>query len=104
MFSRPQTSSFLTEASAVYRVVFLEKVRFHLGLGFRADWNRNGNKFGGVMPIGVEAFLFSFQNAGLFFEAAPFYVTDGSAWHAGIRTVAGFVFYFPRKTVEKQPS
>jgi hypothetical protein len=54
---------------------------------------------GGVMPIGVEAFPFHFQNAGLIFEVAPFYVTDqDSKYNAGLRTVAGFVFYFPKKS------
>ncbi len=98
-YSEPGVSSFLSELSCIYRVVLLEKVRFHLGIGFRADWNLSTtHKYGGVIPIGVEAFPFPFQNAGLFFEAAPFYVSDlESKWHAGVRTVAGFVFYFPTK-------
>ncbi len=92
-------SSFVTELSVIYRVVKLEKVKFHVGLGYRADWNLNdGNKQGVILPIGVEAFPFPFQNAGLFFEAAPFYVSDfKSKDNAGIRTSAGFVFYFPLK-------
>lgn len=98
-YSEPGVSSFLTELSGIYRVILLEKVRFHLGLGFRSDWNLStSHKYGVVVPIGIEAFPFPFQNAGLFFEAAPFYVSSlESKWQAGIRTVAGFVFYFPKK-------
>lgn len=108
LFGGPSRGSFINEASAVYRVVMLEKVRFHIGLGARAEWAIEKvaeHKFGGVLPVGVEAFPFPFQNAGLFFEAAPFYTTaGGSDWNAGIRTVAGFVFYFPsaKKTVQTQ--
>lgn len=92
-------SSFLSEVSAIYRLIILEKVRFHLGLGFRSNWNFSStHKHGAVIPTGVEAFPFPFQNAGLFFEAAPFFETDDkSNWQGGIRTVAGFVFYFPKK-------
>ena len=97
-------SSFLTELSVLYRVVLLEKVRFHVGVGARADWNfTTSYKYGGVIPIGVEAFPFPFQNAGLFFEAAPFFVSDmDSKWTGGIRTVAGFVFYFPTHNTNKK--
>lgn len=93
-------SSFLSEVSAIYRLVLLEKVRFHLGIGFRGNWNlTTSHKIGAVVPIGVEAFPFPFQNAGLFFEAAPFFETDDkSNWQGGLRTVAGFVFYFPKKS------
>ena len=97
---KSKVSSFVTELSFVYRLVKLEKVRFHVGLGYKADWNLNeSHKHGVVVPIGVEAFPFPFQNAGLFFEAAPFYVQDfySSKNNAGIRTTAGFVFYFPVK-------
>lgn len=92
-------SSFLSEVSAIYRLILLEKVRFHLGIGFRSNWNFSStHKHGVVIPIGVEAFPFPFQNAGLFFEAAPFFETDTKQnWQGGIRTVAGFVFYFPKK-------
>lgn len=98
-YSEPGVSSFLSEVSGIYRMVLLEKVRFHMGIGFRADWNfSTSHKYGAVIPIGVEAFPFPFQNAGLFFEAAPFFVSNiNSLWHSGIRTVAGFVFYFPTK-------
>lgn len=95
-----KTSSFVTELSMIYRVVKLERVRFHVGLGYKADWNLNeSHKHGVIVPVGVEAFPFPFQNAGLFFEAAPFYVADFNAKkdNAGIRTAAGFVFYFPVK-------
>lgn len=70
-----------------------------MGLGFRSNWNlTTSHKHGVVVPIGVEAFPFPFQNAGLFFEAAPYFETDNqSNWQGGIRTVAGFVFYFPKK-------
>ena len=92
-------STFISEISALYRVVLLEKVRFQMGLGFRSDWNfTTTHKHGVVVPIGVEAFPFPFQNAGLIFEVAPFYETDDKAnWNGGMRTVAGFVFYFPTK-------
>ncbi|MBC7863381.1 MAG: hypothetical protein IAF38_10425 [Bacteroidia bacterium] len=97
----PATSSFLTELSGICRIVHLEKVRFHLGVGFRTEWNLSAtHKYGVVIPLGAEAFPFPFQNAGLFFEAAPYYVTDQkSNWNGGIRTVAGFVFYFLKKPV-----
>jgi len=93
-------SNFLTELSGIYRVVLLEKVKFHLGLGFRGDWNfATSRKYGVVAPIGVEAFPFPFQNAGLIFEVAPYCVNDlKSNWFGGIRTIAGFVFYFPKHT------
>lgn len=101
MFSdKTKSSSFVTELSLIYRMVKLEKVRFHIGLGYKADWNMNENhKYGLTVPVGVEAFPFPFQNAGLFFEAAPFYVIDPITErnNAGIRTAAGFVFYFPVK-------
>lgn len=99
-------SSFLSEISAIYRLVLLEKVRFHIGVGFRGNWNfTNTNKYGAIIPIGVEAFPFSFQNAGLFFEAAPFFETDQTAnWQGGVRTVAGFVFYFPKKIKKNIPN
>ncbi len=97
-------SSFLSEVSGIYRLVLLEKVRFHMGIGFRANWNLTTNhKFGAVIPIGVEAFPFPFQNAGLFFEASPFFETDNHCnWQGGIRTVAGFVFYFLKKTTNEK--
>lgn len=101
VFTEKKTqSSFITELSGVYRVVKLEKVRFHAGIGFRTEWNLAGkrHKIGAVIPIGVEAFPFPFQNAGLFFEAAPYYAHDlESSYSAGVRTVAGFIFYFPVK-------
>ena len=92
-------SNFVTELSAICRVVKLEKVRFHVGIGFRGDWNLvTSHKYGAIIPIGVEAFPFPFQNAGLIFEAAPYCVSDiHSKLSGGIRTVAGFVFYFPTK-------
>ena len=62
------TSSFISEASVIYRLVRLEKVRFHMGLGFRSNWNfTTTHKHGAIIPSGVEAFPFPFQNAGLFF-------------------------------------
>jgi hypothetical protein len=58
--------------------------------------------FGVVSPNGVEAFLFSFQNGGLFFEAAPFFtLADNQQHNLGIRTVAGLVFYFQLKEKEQ---
>lgn len=99
-YSNQAQSSFISEASAVFKLVHLEKIRFHIGIGARTEWNFGGkkNKYGGVIPIGVEAFPFPFQNAGLFFESAPFFTHDlEHVYSAGIRTVAGFLFYFPLK-------
>ena len=97
----PDNGSFINELSLVYRIAYYEKVRFHLGLGGRADWNFGNHlphRFGVVTPVGVEAFPFPFQNAGLFFEAAPFFtMAENHQNNIGIRTVAGFVFYFPKK-------
>jgi len=71
------TSTFLSEISGIYRAILLEKVRFHVGIGYRTNWNlTTTHKHGAVVPIGVEAFPFPFQNAGLFFEAAPFFEID----------------------------
>ena len=99
-YTNESLSSFITEVSAVYKVVKLEKVRFHIGIGERTEWNfgSKNNKYGVVVPVGVEAFPFPFQNAGLFFEVAPFLTHDFvSETSGGIRTVAGFIFYFPVK-------
>lgn len=96
---RSKASSVTSELSAVCRLVKLEKVRFHLGLGYKAEWNIHAeHRHGAVIPVGVEAFPFPFQNAGLFFEAAPFMMSDPNQnYYSGIRTSAGFVFYFLRK-------
>jgi hypothetical protein len=103
LFKNASSSSFISECSLIYRVVFLEKVRFHTGLGLRIDWVSPHSFYGAVMPIGVEAFPFPFQNAGLFFEAAPWYEqNEEQTWRAGIRTVAGCVFYFPVKQKQKK--
>jgi hypothetical protein len=100
-FTKPSSGSFVNEASLIYRVAYYEKIRFHIGLGGRADWNMNenqSNRFGFVTPVGVEAFPFPFQNAGLFFEAAPFLTWAGDGQeNIGVRTVAGIAFYFIRK-------
>lgn len=99
-YNNPTLSSFTTEASGICRVVSLEKVKFHVGIGVRNEWNIAGkrNKVGGVVPIGVEGFPFPFQNAGVFFEIAPYFVHDlDMAYNAGLRSSAGFVFYFPTK-------
>ncbi len=93
-------STFVTELNIIYRIILLEKIRFHTGIGLRSNWNlTQTHKQGAIIPIGVEGFPFSFQNAGIFFEVAPFFETDDkSNWQGGLRTVAGFVFYFPKKT------
>lgn len=99
---RAKNSSFGSEFSFVYRLVKYEKVRFHVGLGYKAEWNfPNDHRQGLVVPVGVEAFPFPFQNAGLFFESAPYVLIDkaGNAV-SGIRTAAGFVFYFVKKLKE----
>lgn len=101
LFTEPNSGSIVNEVSLIYRLAYYEKLRFHLGLGARADWNLDKtqtHRYGFVTPIGVEAFPFPFQNAGLFFEAAPFCTwKEGGGNNVGVRTVAGFVFYFLRK-------
>jgi hypothetical protein len=96
---RSKVSSFASELSLVWRMVKLERVRCHIGLGYKTEWIVNDvSRHGVVIPLGVEAFPFPFQNAGLFFEAAPFYVsTPKGDYAAGIRTAGGFVFYFLKK-------
>ncbi len=102
---RTKSTSFATECSVIYRLIKYEKVRFHLGLGYKADWNfPTSHKHGLVIPVGVEAFPFPFQNAGLFFEAAPFGLVDSQTnYYGGLRTAAGFVFYFNKSTQESRP-
>lgn len=102
---RTKNSSFSSEVSCIVRLVRMERLRFHVGLGYKADWYfPQDHRQGLVIPLGVEAFPFPFQNAGLFFESAPFALADRSGHLvAGIRTAAGFVFYFPR-TVKTQTS
>lgn len=98
---KSKTSSFVTEVSVICRVVKLEKVRFFLGTGYRADWNfTDRHRHGISVPLGVEAFPFPFQNAGLFFEVAPYFVSDfrSNSNNYGIRATSGFVFYFPKKS------
>ena len=102
---KTKTSSFVTEVSVICRVVKLEKVRFHLGVGYRADWNfTDRHRHGLTVPVGVEAFPFPFQNAGLFFEVAPYFVSDfrSNNNNYGIRATSGFIFYFPTKA-KKSP-
>lgn len=98
---KTKASTFATELSAVCRVVKLEKVRFHIGIGYKAEWNLNDrNRHGLVIPVGVEAFPFPFHYAGLFFEAGLFALSDPEQhYYSGIRTAAGIVFYFPKKTI-----
>lgn len=97
---KTKPSSFVSEVSVIYRVIRLEKVRFNIGLGYRADWNFvERHRHGLTIPIGIEAFPFPFQNAGLFFEVAPYFVSDfrsnNNIW--GLRAASGFMFYFPTK-------
>ena len=100
-FTNPESGSLVNEASWLYKIAYYERVRLHAGIGLRADWNLDksaSHRYGFVTPIGVEAFPFPFQNAGLFFEAAPFCTwTNNSNNNIGVRTVAGFVFYFVKK-------
>lgn len=100
-YSDPQSGTMINEANALYRVFFYEKVRMHTGLGFRAEWNfsaMHDHRFGFVMPVGVEAFPFPFQNAGLIFEVAPYCAfASGYNFNLSMRTVAGFVFYIVKK-------
>jgi hypothetical protein len=99
LYSKPATSSFVSELTLNYRIVKLEKVFFHMGLGIRNEWNFGKNhKVGVAMPVGVEAFPFPFQNAGVIFSIAPFYTSDLEGdIYAGMRSTGGFVFYFPKK-------
>ena len=101
---RTKNYSFGSEFSFVYRMIKYEKLRFHIGAGYKAEWNfPNDHRHGLVVPIGVEAFPFPFQNAGLFFESAAYALIDKNRNAiSGIRTAAGFVFYFLRK--QKEPA
>ena len=105
IFVQSETGSWVTEASLLYRVAYHEKVRCHIGIGPKADFQVSeslSDRYGLSFPIGVEAFPFPFQNAGLFFEAAPFYLTaGGDEINYGIRTSSGFVFYFVRQDKTK---
>lgn len=96
--TNPNIGSFNSEINFVHRVVKQERLSFHIGYGFKTDINVNVgslNKYGVVFPVGVEAFPFPFQQAGLFFEAAPFWITTiNRSALIGLRASAGFVFYF----------
>jgi hypothetical protein len=96
---RSKTSTCITELAIVYRIVKLERVMFHIGIGHKGDWNfSDANRHGITVPIGVEAFPFPFQNAGLFFETAFFAVMDPHQnYYSGLRTAGGIVFYFLRQ-------
>lgn len=102
-YSTSTLSSFLTEVSGGVRIVKLEKVFLNIGLGLRNEWNIDKNsKVGMTLPISIEAFPFSFQNAGLFFSVAPFYTSDLKGdTYSGMRTASGFIFYFPKKASQK---
>jgi hypothetical protein len=100
LYNHPKQGSFNSETSLLYRIAYYERVRMHLGLGFRGEWTITENqndRLGVVLPLGVEAFPFPFQNAGLFFEVAPYCTTNASGQSYGLRTVAGFAFYFIKK-------
>ena len=100
IYTNPKQGSFNTETSLLYRIAYYERVRMHIGLGFRGEWTITANqndRLGVVMPLGVEAFPFPFQNAGLFFEVAPYFSTNSTGQNYGLRTVAGFAFYFIKK-------
>ncbi|MEN9997514.1 MAG: hypothetical protein RI922_504 [Bacteroidota bacterium] len=100
LYNNPKQGSFNTETSLLCRIAYYDRVRLHLGLGFRGEWTITANqndRLGVVMPLGVEAFPFPFQNAGLFFEVAPYFTTNSSGQNYGLRTVAGFAFYFIKK-------
>ena len=90
-------STFTSELLGIYRIQFLDKVRFHTGLGIRFEWNSKQNeKYGAAIPLGVEAFPFAaIPNVALFFEVGPFYNTDfKKAYTAGLRTLSGVSYYF----------
>src|SRR4051812_30508778 len=54
---RSRASGFVTENSLICRIVKLEKVRFHVGLGWKAEWSfSSANRHGLIVPVGVEAF------------------------------------------------
>lgn len=101
IYKNPTSGSVINEASAVFRIVQYEKVRLHLGLGARTEWNftqNQLNRYGFIAPFGLEAFPFPFQNAGLFFETGLYttFASDKTV-NFGLRSVAGFVFYFIKK-------
>jgi len=101
LYRNPSAGFVINEASAMFRIVQYDKVRLHFGIGARAEWNftpNQLNRYGFIAPLGVEAFPFPFQNAGLFFETG-FYTTFSAdkSVNLGLRSVAGFVFYFIKK-------
>lgn len=101
LYTNPSLGLIVNEASAVFRIVQYDKVRLHLGIGARTEWNFTPNqqsRYGFITPLGVEAFPFPFQNAGLFFETG-FYTTFSAdkTVNLGLRSVAGFVFYFIKR-------
>ncbi len=106
IFLHPSSGMFINEASFLYRVAFYEKLRLHLGLGARSEWDFNKNmnhRFGAVASIGVEAFPFPFQNGGLFFEVAPYFTIDKTnAQNLGLRTASGFIYYFTKKPKQNE--
>ena len=38
-FTEPRGGTLINEASWIYRIAYHERVRFHAGVGARADWN-----------------------------------------------------------------
>lgn len=85
----------------IYRISNHEKLRFNIGLGFRTEWNftpKQNQRYGIVVPLGIEAFPFPFQNGGLFFEVAPYFTNDKANFqNIGIRSSSGFIYYFTQK-------
>ncbi|MES2587611.1 MAG: hypothetical protein V4622_01445 [Bacteroidota bacterium] len=101
VFFHTNSGSFINEVSLSYRVAYQEKLRFNLGLGTRAEWNldvKQTQRYGMILPIGIEAFPFPFQNGGLFFEVAPYFTNDkNNLQNLGIRTTSGFIYYITKK-------
>ena len=93
-------STATSELMLHYRIQFLEKVRFHIGIGARMEWNSKlKEKYGASIPIGVEGFPFAaIPNLALFFETAPYFTSDfDKANLGGLRTTSGVCYYFTKK-------
>jgi hypothetical protein len=100
------SGGFINEASLVYRISQNEKLRFNIGLGLRTEWNfttKQNQRYGMVLPIGIEAFPFPFQNGGLFFEIAPYFSNDKTnLQNIGVRSSSGFIYYFTAKSTKHE--
>lgn len=100
------SGGFINESSLIYRISKHEKLRFNLGLGLRLESSitpKQNQRGGVVIPLGIEAFPFPFQNGGLFFEVAPYFTSDKVNYqNLGIRSSSGFIYYFTSKSKQHE--